>query len=154
MEKKLFVIISILILSITAICGCIGDNSSEIEKFIGKWTSTDSDTYPYVLGRQVIFESNGIVYTGSQKIEGKFAINGNKISITDNDGFKADDRTYSFSENNTVLTIYDPTWDKTAVYNKYIVSGGSSAEEKDLTNGGHINIIEEYSPKFSFKSCF
>jgi hypothetical protein len=59
---------------------------------------------------------------------------------------------YTFSENNTVLSVYDPSWDVTAIYNKVIVNDGESTKDEEVSQ--EINIIEDFSSNLCFKYRF
>jgi len=150
--KQILVIICILFLTIITYCGCIEDNKVEIDKFVGKWTSEDKENYPYIFGSQIIFDSDGTAYTGSQEEKVKFELNNDKIIIINNEGTKGTACDYIFSENNTKLTVYDPSWDIRAVYNKDVTINQESSISEETNQ--EINKIEEYSNNLCFKYRF
>ena len=152
MKKQILIIIFIFFLTIITLCGCIEDNKVEMERFVGKWTSEDKDNYPYIFGSQIIFESDGTAYKGSQEIKVKFNLNNDKIIIIYNDGSKETACDYTFSENNTKLTVYNPSWDISAAYNKEVTSNPKPSITKETDQ--EINNIEDYSNNLCFKYRF
>ena len=143
MNVKLVLAICFILSSTTFLCGCVG-NSEDIDSslFVGKWTS-DHDNAPYVFGNQVTFNEDGTLTYGSWEYDMSYQISGNKILISHEDGSEGS-KTFSFSENNTVLTLTDSAWELTAVYEKQgsSSSGTHTEQEEEISE---INIIDSGS---------
>lgn len=124
-EKRLVMLGVICLLLFTGLSGCTespkNDNSQDQAKFVGKWISTDKENYPYLFGDEVTFYANGTIGSDSNLLDGSlYEVSGGKITVTFSDGHKGTPRTYSFSNDDTVLTLTDSTWEKTAVYTKVV----------------------------------
>ncbi len=142
--KKIMTIIFVLILSILSLCGCMESNSksNDYSLFVGTWTS-EHENAPFVFGDKVTFNEDETLTYSSSGICGSYKIKGNTIEFFREDGSKGSSKSFSFSENNTVLTLKDSSWDKTAVYEKKGATGGNTAttekqfEEIHIGNNGN-----------------
>jgi len=123
-EKLLGLLIAVLLLAIV-FSGCLessnNENNQDPTKFVGTWISNDSGNYSYLFGDEVTFYANGTIGSDSSLLDGTlYEVSGGKITVIYPDGHKGTPRTYSFSDDDTVLTLTDSTWEKTAVYTKVV----------------------------------
>jgi len=104
--------------------GLLGDEAKDIvnednSRFVGTWRSYDTENYSYVFGEEITFYSNGTLYHHSSFLEGAtYEVNNGELTIIYDDGHRGTPRECVFSDNDTVLTVTDTDWGKTAVYFK------------------------------------
>jgi len=125
MRRKLLSILFAFLLLTIVFSGCLessnNENNQDLTKFVGSWISDDSENYSYLFGDEVTFYANGTIGSDSSLLDGSlYEVSDGKITVIYPDGHKGTPRTYSFSDDDTVLTLTDSTWEKTAVYTKVV----------------------------------
>ena len=119
MKKQLELILIFTILISIGLSGCdqVGNPSnSETDKFVGGWRSTVPEYSAWL----TVFYSNGTVVTSDSAttINGTWDVKDGKITIKMSDDEAPLAYTYSFSENNTTLTLISISSGETSVFTK------------------------------------
>ena len=122
MNKHLIVLGIAVLLICVGLSGCTSENNkdtnNDLAKFVGTWESQDENAM-YLFGDTVTFFSNGSLIAGTLEHEGFYEIKDGKLFVSYPEyGNEGAPRDYSCSNNDTILTLTDPTWEKTAVYTK------------------------------------
>ncbi len=114
MKKKLLVIITIMFFLIIIFNGCFEDEEkTESEKFVGKWTTEDSEI------EQFVFYSNGTCLLKTYGLDGTYTVTDDGYLIVhQKNPSKTYTYRYQFGNNNQKLTLSDQDTYNTWVFRK------------------------------------